>query len=63
MAESRPQYYENPLTPLSINPATLAESLHELRTAIRNGAKSIHANAPMPDTWGLNGMFKSFPGK
>ncbi|KAJ5157368.1 uncharacterized protein N7482_008468 [Penicillium canariense] len=63
MAEpERPQYYENTLTPLPINPATLIDSLRELRAAVYNGAEIIHANEPIPDKWSVGGMFKHFPG-
>ncbi len=61
MAE-RPQYFENTLTPLSINATTLSESLQELRIAVRNGAKLIQANTPLLETWGPNGIFRDFPG-
>ncbi|KGO76557.1 hypothetical protein PITC_088360 [Penicillium italicum] len=61
MAE-RPQYFENTLTPLSINATTLSESLQELRIAVRNGAKLIQANTALPETWGPNGIFRDFPG-
>lgn len=61
MAE-RPQYFENTLTPLSINAATLSESLQELRVAVRNGAELIQENTSLPETWGPNGMFRAFPG-
>ncbi|CAG7976112.1 unnamed protein product [Penicillium nalgiovense] len=61
MAE-RPQYFENTLTPLSINTTTLFESLRELRVAVRNGAGLIQENTPLPETWGPNGIFRAFPG-
>jgi hypothetical protein len=61
MAE-RPQYFENTLTPLPINPTTLFESLQELRTAIHNGAELIQKNTVLPEAWGANGMFRAFPG-
>jgi hypothetical protein len=63
MAETeRPQYYENTLTPLPINPATLIDTLRELREAVYNGAELVHANEPIPDKWSAGGMFKHFPG-
>ncbi|KAJ5130828.1 uncharacterized protein N7515_006867 [Penicillium bovifimosum] len=58
----RPQYFENTLTPLSINAVTLTDSLRELRTAVRKGAELIHQNTSLPDTWGSNGLFRAFPG-
>jgi hypothetical protein len=58
----RPQYFENTLTPLSINTTTLSESLQELRAAVRNGAELIQENTPLPETWGPNGIFRAFPG-
>ncbi|KAJ5911447.1 uncharacterized protein N7473_000750 [Penicillium subrubescens] len=58
----RPQYYENTLTPLPINPATLIETLRELREAVYNGAELVHTNEPIPDKWSAGGMFKHFPG-
>jgi hypothetical protein len=60
--EKRPQYFENTLIPLSINAATLTDSLQELRTAVRKGAELIHENTSLPNTWGSNGLFKAFPG-
>ena len=63
MAETeRPQYYENTLTPLPIDPATLIDTLRELREAVYNGAELVHANEPIPDKWSAGGMFKHFPG-
>jgi hypothetical protein len=63
MAETeRPQYYENTLTPLPINPATLIDTLRELREAVYNGAELVHTNEPIPDEWSAGGMFKHFPG-
>jgi hypothetical protein len=61
MAE-RPQYFENTLTPLSINTTTLFESLEKLRIAVHNGAELIQENTPLPETWGPNGIFRAFPG-
>lgn len=61
MAE-RPQYFENTLTPLSINATTLFDSLQELRVAVRNGAELIQENTLLPETWGPNGIFRAFPG-
>lgn len=58
----RPQYYENNLTPLSINSDTLLKYLEELRTAVRNGAEIIHAKDPLPEQWGSGGMMKHFHG-
>ncbi|KAJ5959827.1 uncharacterized protein N7479_006977 [Penicillium vulpinum] len=58
----RPQYFENTLTPLSINTTTLSESLHELRVAVRSGAELIQENTPLPETWGSNGIMRAFPG-
>lgn len=58
----RPQYYENTLTPLPINPATLIDTLRELREAVYNGAELVHTNEPVPDKWSAGGMFKHFPG-
>lgn len=62
MADERPQYYENTLAPLPVNKATLSNSLHELRAAVRKGAELIHANEPLPEKWGFGGMYKHFPG-
>ena len=62
MADERPQYIENKLTPLPVNAATLSESLQELRAAVRKGAELIHANDPLPEKWVVGGMFKHFPG-
>ncbi|KAJ5122592.1 uncharacterized protein N7443_002695 [Penicillium atrosanguineum] len=62
MADERPQFYENHLSPLTINTHSLAESLQELRIAVRNGAELIHGNEPIPDKWTVGGMFKHFPG-
>lgn len=62
MADERPQFYENHLTPLTINTRSLSESLQELRLAVRNGAESVHKNEPIPDKWTIGGMFKHFPG-
>lgn len=61
MAE-RPQYFENTLTPLSINATTLSESLQQLRVAVRHGAELIQENTSLPGTWGPDGMFRAFPG-
>ncbi|KAJ5585089.1 uncharacterized protein N7459_004889 [Penicillium hispanicum] len=62
MADERPQYYENTLSPLPVDSNSLSNTLHELRLAVRNGAEQIHANDPIPERWGLYGMFKHFPG-
>lgn len=61
MAE-RPQFYENTLKPLEVTAASLAESLEELRVAVRYGAEAIQANEAPQDKWSLGGMFKHFPG-
>ncbi|KAJ6096046.1 hypothetical protein N7486_006792 [Penicillium sp. IBT 16267x] len=61
MAE-RPQYYENTLKPLEVTAASLAESLEELRAAVRYGAEAIQANETPQDKWPIGGMFKHFPG-
>ncbi|KAJ5948717.1 hypothetical protein N7454_002024 [Penicillium verhagenii] len=61
MAE-RPQYYENTLEPIEVNAASLAESLEELRAAVRYGAEAIHANETPQDKWPIGGMFKNLPG-
>ena len=61
MAE-RPQYFENTLTPPSINATTLSESLQELSVAVRKGAELIQENTALPETWGPNGLFRAFPG-
>lgn len=62
MADDRPQYYENTLAPLPVNTATIPDYLHELRTAVYNGAQMVHANEPTPEKWGFAGMWKHFPG-
>jgi len=62
MADERPQFYENILTPLTINTHSLTESLQELRVAVRNGAQSVHKDDPIPEKWNVGGMFKHFPG-
>lgn len=62
MADERPQFYENHLSPLTINTHSLSESLHELRAAVRNGAELIHENETIPDKWTVGGMFKHSPG-
>lgn len=58
----RPQYFENTLTPVSINTVTLTKSLQELRLAVRTGAELVQKNTPIPEKWGPNGLFRSFPG-
>lgn len=63
MTEERPQYYENALSPLAIDAATLASALNEFRGVIRKGAVMMHENSPQPDKWGVGGIFKHFPGK
>lgn len=63
MTDERPQYYENALAPLPINAAALTNALTELRGAVRKGAVLIHENSPLPDKWGVGGIFKHFPGK
>lgn len=62
MADERPQYYENTLVPLPVNKTNLSNSLHELRAAVRKGAELIHTNDALPEKWGVEGMFKHFPG-
>ncbi|KAJ6120014.1 hypothetical protein N7523_004294 [Penicillium sp. IBT 18751x] len=62
MADERPQFYENHLSPLTINTHSLSESLQELRAAVRHGAELIHENESIPDKWTVGGMFKHFPG-
>ncbi|KAJ5679028.1 hypothetical protein N7462_007272 [Penicillium macrosclerotiorum] len=62
MSTERPQYFENTLTPVTINATTLSNSLQELRAAVHNGAALVHQNEPLPDKWGFGGMFKHFPG-
>lgn len=62
MADERPQFYENHLTPLTINTHSLTESLQELRVAVHNGAESMHKSDPIPGKWNVGGMFKHFPG-
>ncbi|OQD83936.1 hypothetical protein PENANT_c014G09521 [Penicillium antarcticum] len=61
MAE-RPQFFPNTLTPPTINAATLASSLEELRIAVRNGAEQVKENTPLPESWGSHGIFRAFPG-
>lgn len=58
----RPQFFPNTLTPPTINTANLATSLDELRIAVRNGAKKVKENTPLPESWGPHGIFRSFPG-
>jgi hypothetical protein len=58
----RPQFFPNTLTPPTINTATLAASLEELRIAVRNGAEQVKENTPLPESWGSHGIFRSFPG-
>ncbi|KAJ5774462.1 hypothetical protein N7457_009358 [Penicillium paradoxum] len=58
----RPRYFENTLSPVSVNAATLSESLEELRIAVRNGAKLIQENTLIPKGWGANGLFRDLPG-
>lgn len=58
----RPQYFENTLALPSIDPVTLSESLQSLRAAVRNGARLVQDNTPLPETWGPNGLFRAFPG-
>lgn len=62
MTDERPQYFDNHLTPLEVDAASLSESLQELRVAVRNGADLIHKNDPIPTKWLPGGMFKHFPG-
>lgn len=62
MTDERPQYYNNQLTPLETNAASLSNYLHELQVAVRNGAELIHKNDPIPEKWLPGGMFKHFPG-
>jgi hypothetical protein len=61
MAE-RPQYYQNTLKPVEVTAVSLAESLEELRVAVRYGAEAIRANETPQDKWPIGGMFKAFPG-
>lgn len=58
----RPQFFLNTLTPPTINTATLATSLEELRIAVRNGAEQVKENTPLPESWGSHGIFRAFPG-
>jgi len=60
--EERPQYYENTLKPIDVTATSLAESLEELRFAVRYGAEAIQANEAPQDKWSMGGMFKHFPG-
>lgn len=62
MSDERPQFYENHLTPLTVNAASLNEALQELRAAVRNGAELVHTKDPVPEKWAPGGMFKHFPG-
>lgn len=62
MTEKRLQYFENTLVPLPVDKTTLSNSLQELRAAVRKGAESVHANDPLPEKWGVGGIFKHFPG-
>ncbi|KAJ5257075.1 hypothetical protein N7478_013179 [Penicillium angulare] len=62
MADERPQYYQNTLSPLVINADSLAETLEELRLAVRYGAEAIQANEGPLDKWPIGGMFKFMPG-
>lgn len=62
MADECPQYFENTLVPFPVNKTTLSNALHDLRAAVRRGAELVHANDPLPEKWGVGGMFKHFPG-
>lgn len=63
MADQRPQYYDNTLSPVDINATTLADCLKQFREAVRKGSQLIHENSPVPDKWDKTGVFKGFPGK
>lgn len=58
----RPQYFENTLALSSVDAATLSKGLQDLRYAVQRGAQMVEENTSISETWGPNGLFRSFPG-
>lgn len=58
-----PQYYENTLSPIAINEASLQTTLRELQVAVQRGALLVHKGSPPPTEWGSGGHYVGHPGK
>ncbi|KAL4896494.1 lanthionine synthetase C family protein [Aspergillus ambiguus] len=59
---SHPQYYQNNLTTIPIDPDHLRSALKDLRVAVHRGADLVQHGVPPPSEWGITGVYVGVPG-